>query len=610
MWSRLAAASRQWWGLLPVLALAIALGLWLRPYALSLYHLEIGARAVEQALESTFSYRLAPEQVLDPAGLATGTEHLQEALLWDAHNVQALRLLARAYLNQGQPEAALEVLQQALVVRPHNPLLLLELGDVYDSLGWTEEAVRAYEAGGIGTRALPLVANYLKLTETQVAWGSGEVAIALWRRVLDIDPHNLYALVHLARAYRDLDDARAAARYERRLRAFELEGIDVPLAPRLAEYQGQALAALVDDGLWEQETLLDVVSYQVWQYADGLQGVMTEQVLRTLLDRRPDDASILFYLAELHHRRGDLPQAAATYRQVVDLDPSYAPALLRLGMVAEAGCASEGTMCAELEEAAQWYQRYHDLVPDDLLGLTRLAEVAEALGRPEAAGLRAESTAASDQRVIVARLLGLPLGSVDLGANLVSNGSFEQGAGGELQRWRWSEWFGQDPFNAASFFGAADRLLRFEGEMAARVDGLWVERQDDLSPARAGFLHWDGVQPSTPPITLADGVAYVVSLYYRTSSADDSVAVWVSDDPAVLWAGDYHLPATGGSWHHFVAVGWNLAGGEAAIRPMVRSYAEGPVQFDGVEVRPVRWVGGGALEARAPCFWMSGEDGS
>lgn len=604
----MAAASRQRWGALLFLAPAIALGLWVRPHVLSLYHLGAGARALEQALEPTFSYRLAPEQVLDPAGLAAGTEHLQEALLWDAHNVQALRLLARAYLSQGQPEAALEALQQALVVRPHNPLLRLELGDVYDSLGWTEEAVRAYEAGGIGTRALPLVANYLKLTEAQLAWGSGEVAIALWRRVLDIDPHNLYALVHLARAYRDLDDARAAARYERRLQAFEPEGIDVPPAPRLAEYQGQALTALVDDGLWEQETLLNVVSYQVWQHADGLHGLMTERLLRTLLERRPDDVSILFYLAELYHRRGELPQAAAVYRQVVELDPDYAPAVLRLGMVAEASCAPEGTACAGLEEAAQWYQRYHDLVPDDVLGLTRLAEVAQVLDRPDATALRAELTAVSDQRVIVARMLGLPLGSVDLGANLADDGGFEEWVDGQPRRWRWGAWFDREPFNRASFFAAADALLRFDGERAVRVDGLWVERRDDLSPARAGFWHWDGVQASTPPITLADGAPYVVSLYYRTASADDSVAVWVSDDRAVLWAGDRHLPATGGAWHHFVAVGWNLAGGEAAIRPMIRSYAEGPVHFDDVEVRPIRWVGGGSLEAREPCFWLSGGD--
>jgi len=293
---------RLWWA---GAILVLALGLWLGPYALSLYHLEMGGRALEVALEPVFPDRLAPEQVLDAERLQAGLAHLQEALRWSPRNVQALRLLARVYLSQGEPEAALEVLQQAMDVRPANPLLHLELGDAYDSLGQVEAAIEAYETGGIGSRGVPLAANYLKLAEVRAQQGSGDVAIDLWRRTLAVDPGNLYALHRLAEMHGDLGDEEHAAAYKEQLRHFDLDDVVVPLDFRLAEYQGWAMAALVDGGLWDRDALLDVVSSQVEQFAEGVPGLMVERVLQTLLEQCPEDSDVLLYMDELYQRRED-----------------------------------------------------------------------------------------------------------------------------------------------------------------------------------------------------------------------------------------------------------------------------------------------------------------
>lgn len=326
---------RLWWAGLG-LALTLAMGLWLCPYALALYHLEAGGRALEAALVPVFPDRLAPEQVVDAGRLEAGRAHLQEALHWDPGSVQARRLLARVYLSQGQPEAALETLQQALAARAANPLLHLEMGDVYDVLGQTDAAIEAYETGGIGSRGVPLAANYLKLAEAQVQEDSGDVAIVLWRKTLAVDPGNLYALHRLAQTHRHLEDETHAAEYEDQLRDFDLQSVAIPLDFRLAEYQGQTMVALVEEGIWEQDTLLNVVSYQVWQFAEGVPGLMTERVLQTLLAQWPEDTDLLFYLAELYHRRGDLDQAEAAYRRVLEVDAEYAQAYLRMGMLHEA----------------------------------------------------------------------------------------------------------------------------------------------------------------------------------------------------------------------------------------------------------------------------------
>ncbi|MFQ6102246.1 MAG: tetratricopeptide repeat protein [Anaerolineae bacterium] len=324
---------RYWYKILVALVLALALGAWLGPYALSFYHLEAGGQALEAALEPVFPDRLAPEQVVDAERLQAGVAHLHQAIRWDPRNVQAMRLLVRVYITQGQPETALEMLQQALEVRPDNPLLYLELGDVYDSLGQTEAAIEAYEKGGVGSRGVPLAVNYLKLADARVQAGSGDVAIDLWRKVAIVDPGNLYALYRLTQIHRDMGDEEHAAEYEERLRHFDLQSVTVPLDSRLAEYQGRAMVGLVDDGVWERETLLNVVSHQVEQSADGVSGSMTERVLQTLLGRWPEDADIIFYLAELYHRRGDLERAEAAYRQVLEVEPGYAQAYLRIGML-------------------------------------------------------------------------------------------------------------------------------------------------------------------------------------------------------------------------------------------------------------------------------------
>jgi tetratricopeptide (TPR) repeat protein len=361
------------------LVLIVVIALWLRPHALSSYHLEAGGCALEEALEPVFSDRLAPEQIVDGEQLQTGVTHLLEALRWDPRNVQALRILARVYLSQGQPQAALEVMQQALDLGPADPLLHLELGDVYDSLGRTEEARQSYEAGGVGSRGVPLAANYLKLAEAQMLWGSGELAIEFWRKTVEVDPGNLYALYQLMEIHRDLGSEEHAIAYEEQLRYFDLQSVTVPPDFRLAEYQGWTMAMLVDSGTWDRDTLLNVISYQVWQFSEGLYGLMTEQVLQTLLQHWPEDPVLLFYLAEIHHQRGDLEGLEAVYEQVLAVEPQYAQVYLRLGMLAEASYELRGASVAKLAEAAEWYGQYYDTTPDDLLGLWRLVGVCTTL---------------------------------------------------------------------------------------------------------------------------------------------------------------------------------------------------------------------------------------
>ncbi|MGC8880304.1 MAG: tetratricopeptide repeat protein, partial [Anaerolineae bacterium] len=195
--------NRLWWialalGVLGLVALSL-------PYALSAHYLEKGSVRLVQG---------------DPPALHAAVEDLERAVALDGRNVQARRQLARAYLILAQPQSALAALQPALDVTPKNPLVSLELVDVYTALGQAEAAVQTYEAGGLDMPSAAAAAAYLQWAQKHSQVGDSATAVNLWRRVLIADPGNLYALWQLRQAARVAGDDAVAARYEDQLRYF------------------------------------------------------------------------------------------------------------------------------------------------------------------------------------------------------------------------------------------------------------------------------------------------------------------------------------------------------------------------------------------------------
>lgn len=553
--------NRLWWAILTLVVLGLLL--LSGPYVLSAYYLEKGGTQLAQGNSR-------------PGALRTAIEDLERAVALDGRNVQARRQLAHAYLTLAQPQSALTALQPALDVTPKNPLVSLELVDVYAMLGQAEAAVQIYEAGSPGMPSAAAAAAYLQRAEEQRQAGGMVAAVELWRKALAADPSNLYALLQLRDATHRAGGEAAAARYEDQLRYFDLRSVAIPSYAQLAEFQGRAMAQLVVAGIWTQETLHNVVAYQVWQFFAGEEGQCTEQVLRSLLEDRARDADLRFYLAELYHRRGEWEQAESGYRAVLKRDAAHAQAMLRLGMVYQAH--------GQLAEAADWYARYRALAPDDLLGLQRLVEVQEALGAPEAAVLREELIDRTDDRRIVARLLGIKPDEMQLEENLIQNGDFTDWVAGRPAWWWVSNMATGDPWNQGLFIGGREELDAPDGS-AVRIQGLWLRHQTDRQPGRWGYWYFDERSRRIATLPLEPDGVYLISFDYR-SDADEKqgAAVYVSDREEVLWRGDRHLPQTGSAWHHVVAIASNRTGVEAVMRLLLRHWGSGSVAFDRVRV--------------------------
>jgi len=532
---------------------------------------------------------------LDRSDIEFQTALFQRAAVLDPSSLAVRWMLARTALAIGDAGTAVEHLRLITDQAEHNQFLFNDALIAFCYAGMPDQAVALYESNSfsqtVRTADGAVAVAYLEL--------GGHEAL---ERVKRLRPDDLYANYHLWKKTQRSGDPTTAAAYSETLICFPLEAIS-PADERLLEYATEVIPALLDEGLWDRAKTLNVVSFLVWWRYEARS---VERLLERLVERYPTESDWLFFLAELYHRQGNLNRAEVTYRQVLAADPMYAQSYLRLGMVTEAKFHTvNANRQVQLEEVVEWYERYHEIALNDLLGLKKLTEMSETLGRPGAVVLRNLLTARADDRYIVAQMVDVPVEAVELGPNLVENSGFEEWVGEKPEWWAWSAMFNREPFDAAAFVGGADELSPFERQRMARVEGFWMQQQEGNIAARAGFWHCND-------IPLAANTPYILSFQYRTSRIPDGkVTVWVSsaDEPDVFWSGgDYGLPSTDGEWHHFVAIGWNRSDAEAAIRPLLRSFAPGCVEFDDVQVRQIGLPEGIALEQGETQFRVTGRN--
>jgi tetratricopeptide (TPR) repeat protein len=550
------------------------------------------------------------DTLLARVDLAPGTYPIRNALQGDATAVQALQYLRRAValngdslaarwelgraaLAVGDVEMAADTLEALAGELGHNPLLY---GDVLMALsygGQPEEVTALYESIPPPQRTQVIsdavALAYLDLmisTQVDQEARQGEVARRLGQAVA-LRPGDLYANYHLWKQARGAGDAEATAVHSDTLTEFPLEAIH-PVDDRLLDYAAEVIPTLFKEGLWDRDKTLNVISFLAWQHSEA---VGVERLLERLIERYPIEPDWSFYLAELYHRQGDLGQAQAAYRQVLAADPEYAPAVLRLGMVAEAKSQVPNAGPQEqLEEAARWYGQYHETVPDDLLGLKRLAEVCAALGEAGAEGgscqkaaLQEELEARADDQRIVAEWLGVAVEDVEVGPSLVENGGFEEGEKGQVERWYFWAYSGRG--GEGLYFAGLDSLAA-EGN-AARIIGL---RGGPVGDGTATYGEYIGEELTLPP-----GDWYIISSYYRSQNLDGNGLLFVGEDSkGGARLTHTYLEDSSGDWHK-VSVLVPGQSQEMAVIPVVRNWGLGSVWFDDVQVRPI-WLSEGTTQ--------------
>jgi tetratricopeptide (TPR) repeat protein len=521
------------------------------------------------------------------AAIAQAMRYLRRAVALNRDGPAARWGLGRAALAAGDAETAADALEPLAGSAERNPLLYDDVLMALSYSGRPEEVIALYESAPplqrTGAISDVVALAYLDLVTgglgDERTGGQGEVGQWL-ERSNALRPGDLYASYHLWRQARERGDMEAATVYSETLAYFPLEAVHLT-DERLLGYAADVIPVLVEEGLWDREKTLNVVSFLVWQHNEA---AGTEWLLEQLIERYPTDPDWPFYLAELYHRRGDLDQAEAVYRQTLMVDPEYVQAYLRLGMVTEAQSQNPSPRSQEwLAAAEEWYAQYHAVARDDLLGLKRLAEVCTALqdARVESescqeAALQEALEARADDRRIVAEWLGVPVEGVALGPNLVENGRFEEGQEGQLERWYFQTYLG--PGKEGLYFAGPDALAG-EGN-AARIIGLRGGLMDD-GTATYGELVGE-------ELTLSPGGWYVISARYRTQNLSGNgllfLGEWFKPDGVRLT--HTYLEDSSGEWRQ-VSILVRGQDWKMAVVPLVRNWALGSVWFDDLQVRPI-----------------------
>jgi tetratricopeptide (TPR) repeat protein len=116
------------------------------------------------------------------------------ALQLDPHDPKLHQAVARCYLEEGEPLAAVQPLQEAVVREPANSSYRLELAQLYEELGWLQDAASEYEQ-----------ATRLSQTNSRAWLWSGQLLVKIGRNELALEA------LHQALS---LDDKLPEAHYE------------------------------------------------------------------------------------------------------------------------------------------------------------------------------------------------------------------------------------------------------------------------------------------------------------------------------------------------------------------------------------------------------------
>lgn len=514
-------------------------------------------------------------------------------LLWPVDNAPfpftALRVLGRISLYEGYNEYALKFLHQSVKLdemNEQNPLIWLEIGDIYDRMEEPSLAIAAYKRAEYLGRVEQAGVQYLKKALTLEEQGDPMSAAEVLDQSLKLLPNNLCLLDSRHRmAVKNADDIGLIEELENKLIYFELEAINPRSDSRLRNCDVETMARFVSEGIWDWETLNRIVSYRVWQHPIA----ETDEFLNELIRLFPNEIDLLFYQGELYQRMQAWEKAREKYEQVIRLDSSYAKAYLRLADVLQVSCGDTLTGCEFLNEIEANYDHYLALVPDDLLGLKNRGEFFENTNNSQSGGWNEELARRTDDLQFVAELLDIPADKITLSSNLLENGGFEVWLQDRPEYWWQWDSTGIEGVNNALFFAGPDEIDVFEGSQSGRMQAIWLQDFPNLKPPQVVFDHNDEITGKRSQFRLKPNSIYLFRFYYQTEGMSGKImsGPWFASEPDFPFVGTIGLQNTNGQWRKIMALDTTSPMGESTIRLAYRLLEVGNIEWDGIALREV-----------------------
>lgn len=434
------------------------------------------------------------------------------------------------------------------------------LDELRQASSYLQQAIR-WDKNNEGARE-SLNRTYRALAEVYLSEGKLSEAKAALEYLLASDPDDTFALYHLATIHEAEGERAEAVEKYQRLRYFQMAIDD-----KMPLYIAGLAWKLEEYNIWDVEDVLTLSSLLIWRG----ELAQAEQLINYMIAKYPHRADWYYQQGQLYRRRGEIQRAATSFERAIELNPQHAEAYFELAKISH--------WVGNLDEALSYYEDCLRAVPDHLLALRGLIKLYCEQDRAKAEALQKRLEKSTSNHEIVAEMLGLKEGDFELGDNLLANGGFETG---DLHpaNWEWATWTGSGIWEEALYIGGLDRSESYEGSHAIRITGLWIRDAAGREASRAGY--W------AQAVTLKPRTSYLLSFYYKTQNLrKGQAALWLGESPNVLFAGDYMLPDTNGSWRKFIVLGRNKGAEPAEIRPLLRTWGVGDVWFDGVMLQEI-----------------------
>ena len=359
-----------------------------------------------ERLGSDAKYELAIADLLEPlyrqAGdwqKLVGVHEVQVRRSEDvSRRVELLHQVAQLYEDAaGDLGAAFATLARALKEDPSNETTQQQLDRLARATGRFSDLARTFEQLALQIDD-PVLSSALTMTSARVQesdLGDVDSAIALYRKVLEIDPLSRAAVESLERLFRNADRYQDLSLILQR----KSEVLEEPFEKKDALFQA---AAIEEDVLARPEAAIAVYSKVLDIDSDDVRAI--DALIRRYLElsRWPDllavyakkadligdvaeKKAIYYQVGAVYERElGDVPRAIDTYTKILELDPDDLQALSRLDVLYEHAknwqellsvLTRESEMTDDPNEAVSYQYRIAELYEKHLEDVTRAVEL-------------------------------------------------------------------------------------------------------------------------------------------------------------------------------------------------------------------------------------------
>jgi tetratricopeptide (TPR) repeat protein len=225
----------------------------------------------------------------------------KKVLAVDADNEDAITGLAGVYSDRGDARAASELLEK-LTNKSPSPRALVILANNYEQMRQYGLAAETYK------KALNLDPNRLELkaalAQDQALSGNFADALKTYQELADANPRDAQPYLGMSQIYREQKDFTLARKMNDKAKELDPENLEV---------RYNEVALLQDEGRTNEAITT-------------LKSILDSTTRRTYdLSQRANRAKMLEQLGFLYRNSEQYDQAADAYRQIVALDPQFAP---------------------------------------------------------------------------------------------------------------------------------------------------------------------------------------------------------------------------------------------------------------------------------------------